>query len=202
MAHADDDRARTARLAARPQMDEHRLHRVPADAVPDWPAAMLARALAARPGEVPLFMAFDNDRPLMTITTGPTLDAAPAARRSSCSTGRRARRSAGGSGRGDGLSPPAPHRHVPRRSGHAVADSAASIIMACSFKGRAARRAAADAALMYFSISARYLRLCCTARATMLVRAAGRYGKPVERRRVRHGRLLAWPPRAHRKAAD
>lgn len=36
---------------------------------------MLARALAARPGEVPLFMAFDNDRPLMTITTGPRPDA-------------------------------------------------------------------------------------------------------------------------------
>lgn len=39
---------------------------------------MLAKALAARPGEVPLFMAFDNDRPLMTITTGPAPDA-PAA---------------------------------------------------------------------------------------------------------------------------
>lgn len=37
--------------------------------------AMLARALEARPGEVPLFMAFDNDRPLMTITTGPRPDA-------------------------------------------------------------------------------------------------------------------------------
>lgn len=31
--------------------------------------AMLAKALAARPGEVPVFMAFDNDRPQMTITT-------------------------------------------------------------------------------------------------------------------------------------
>ncbi|MFV1920448.1 PepSY domain-containing protein [Sphingomonas sp. MJ1 (PH-R8)] len=39
---------------------------------------MLAKALAARPGEVPLFMAFDNDRPQMTITTGPRPDA-PAA---------------------------------------------------------------------------------------------------------------------------
>lgn len=37
--------------------------------------AMLAKAIAARPGEVPLFMAFDNDRPLMTITTGPRPDA-------------------------------------------------------------------------------------------------------------------------------
>ncbi len=36
---------------------------------------MLAKALKARPGEVPLFMAFDNDRPLMTITTGPRPDA-------------------------------------------------------------------------------------------------------------------------------
>lgn len=36
---------------------------------------MLARALAARPGEVPLFMAFDNDRPVMTVTTGPRPDA-------------------------------------------------------------------------------------------------------------------------------
>lgn len=31
---------------------------------------MLARALANRPGEVPLYMAFDNDQPSMTITTG------------------------------------------------------------------------------------------------------------------------------------
>lgn len=36
---------------------------------------MLAKALAARPGEVPLFMAFDNDRPLMTVTTGPSPEA-------------------------------------------------------------------------------------------------------------------------------
>lgn len=35
---------------------------------------MLAKALAARPGEVPVFMAFDNDRPLMTITTAPAPD--------------------------------------------------------------------------------------------------------------------------------
>lgn len=32
---------------------------------------MMAKALAARPGDVPLFMAFDNDQPSMTITTGP-----------------------------------------------------------------------------------------------------------------------------------
>ena len=36
--------------------------------------AMLAKALAARPGEVPVFMAFDNDRPQMTITTAPAPD--------------------------------------------------------------------------------------------------------------------------------
>jgi len=35
---------------------------------------MLAKALAARPGEVPVFMAFDNDRPQMTITTAPAPD--------------------------------------------------------------------------------------------------------------------------------
>lgn len=37
--------------------------------------AMMARALQARPGDVPLFMAFDNDQPMMTITTGPRPDA-------------------------------------------------------------------------------------------------------------------------------
>lgn len=36
---------------------------------------MMATALSTRPGEVPLFMAFDNDQPSMTITTGPTPDA-------------------------------------------------------------------------------------------------------------------------------
>jgi len=40
---------------------------------------ILAKALAARPGEVPLFMAFDNASPVLTVTTGPTADA-PAAR--------------------------------------------------------------------------------------------------------------------------
>ena len=37
---------------------------------------MLAAALAERPGEVPLFMAFSPDSPLLTVTTGPTPDAA------------------------------------------------------------------------------------------------------------------------------
>lgn len=36
---------------------------------------MLATALKARPGEVPLFMAFANDSPVLTVTTGPTPDA-------------------------------------------------------------------------------------------------------------------------------
>ena len=35
---------------------------------------MLAKALAARPGEVPVFMAFDNEQPSMTITTAPRAD--------------------------------------------------------------------------------------------------------------------------------
>lgn len=38
--------------------------------------AMLAEALAQRPGEVPLFMAFSNDSPLLTVTTGPSPDVA------------------------------------------------------------------------------------------------------------------------------
>lgn len=37
---------------------------------------MLEKAIALRPGEVPLFMAFANDGPLLTVTTGPTPDAA------------------------------------------------------------------------------------------------------------------------------
>lgn len=35
---------------------------------------MMRRALANRPGEVPVFMAFDNDQPSMTITTAPRPD--------------------------------------------------------------------------------------------------------------------------------
>ena len=37
---------------------------------------MLAAALAERPGEVPLFMAFSQESPLLTVTTGPAPDAA------------------------------------------------------------------------------------------------------------------------------
>ena len=40
--------------------------------------AMLHRALRQRPGEVPLFMAFDNETPLLTVTTGPRPDAGEA----------------------------------------------------------------------------------------------------------------------------
>lgn len=36
---------------------------------------ILARALANRPGEVPLFMSFDIDRPVVNVTTGPRPDA-------------------------------------------------------------------------------------------------------------------------------
>ena len=38
---------------------------------------MLARALATRPGEVPLYMSFDTDRPVVNVTTGarPNVDA-------------------------------------------------------------------------------------------------------------------------------
>ena len=38
--------------------------------------AMLQTALAQRPGEVPLFMAFSQESPLLTVTTGPSPDAA------------------------------------------------------------------------------------------------------------------------------
>jgi uncharacterized iron-regulated membrane protein len=46
---------------------------------PDGPLldldALLAGALAQRPGEVPIFMSFDIDRPVVNVTTGPTADA-------------------------------------------------------------------------------------------------------------------------------
>ena len=41
--------------------------------------ALLARAV--RPGEVPLYLSFDTDRPVVNITTGPRPDAAPTAMR-------------------------------------------------------------------------------------------------------------------------
>mgnify|MGYP000267978966 CR=1 FL=1 len=46
---------------------------------PDGPLlsldAMLDAALANRPGDVPLFMSFDIDRPVVNVTSAPTLDA-------------------------------------------------------------------------------------------------------------------------------
>src|SRR3546814_12519935 len=36
--------------------------------------ALLPQVLASRPGEVPVFMAFDNDTPLMVIPTAPRPD--------------------------------------------------------------------------------------------------------------------------------
>jgi uncharacterized iron-regulated membrane protein len=36
---------------------------------------ILAQALANRPGEVPIFMSFDTDRPVVNVTTGPAPDA-------------------------------------------------------------------------------------------------------------------------------
>lgn len=40
---------------------------------------IMAKALAARPGEVPVFMAFANDSPVMTVTTAPHPDSPAAA---------------------------------------------------------------------------------------------------------------------------
>ncbi|NVD44539.1 PepSY-associated TM helix domain-containing protein [Qipengyuania atrilutea] len=54
------------RLAGAPSADEG----LPLD-------TMLAKAQAERPGEVPLFMAFSQDSPLLTVTMGPTPDAVP-----------------------------------------------------------------------------------------------------------------------------
>lgn len=59
---------------------EHALNRdewTPAN--PDGPLLdldrILAIALENRPGEVPIFMSFDEDRPVVNVTTGPTPDA-------------------------------------------------------------------------------------------------------------------------------
>ena len=38
--------------------------------------ALVARALENRPGEVPLYLSFDTDRPVVNVTTGPSPDAA------------------------------------------------------------------------------------------------------------------------------
>jgi uncharacterized iron-regulated membrane protein len=41
--------------------------------------AILDRAAKATPGEVPLYISFDEERPIVYVTTGPTPDAVPAA---------------------------------------------------------------------------------------------------------------------------
>lgn len=50
-----------------------------APAHPDGPRlgidALLAEALAQRPGDVPLYLSFDTDRPVVNVTTGPAPDA-------------------------------------------------------------------------------------------------------------------------------
>lgn len=40
---------------------------------------LLSRALAGRPGEVPLYMSFDTDRPVVNVTSGPAPEAGAAA---------------------------------------------------------------------------------------------------------------------------
>lgn len=52
---------------------------LPADAPLLSLDALLDRALATRPGDVPLYMSFDTDRPVVNVTTGPTPDAAASA---------------------------------------------------------------------------------------------------------------------------
>lgn len=63
--------------------------------------AMLTKAARVRPGEVPLFMAFANDSPLMTITTGPRADA-PASRMTLMLFDRATGKVVGNAGRGGG----------------------------------------------------------------------------------------------------
>ncbi len=42
---------------------------------------LVARAVAGHPGEIPLYMSFDTDRPVVNVTTGPAPDAPAAAMR-------------------------------------------------------------------------------------------------------------------------
>ena len=50
---------------------------------PDAPSlpldTLLQRAMAGRAGDVPIYMSFDGDRPVVNVTSGPTPDAAAAA---------------------------------------------------------------------------------------------------------------------------
>ncbi|WP_156679841.1 PepSY-associated TM helix domain-containing protein [Sphingomonas profundi] len=57
----------------------HPLAAVPAGTPPLPLDRLLARALAARPGEVALYLSFDTDRPVVNVTSAPAADAAAAA---------------------------------------------------------------------------------------------------------------------------
>ncbi|WCT73129.1 PepSY domain-containing protein [Sphingomonas naphthae] len=70
--HEEIDAATHARIALAP---------LPADAPRLSLDDILARALAARPGDVGLYMSFDTDRPVVNVTTAPAPDAAVAAMR-------------------------------------------------------------------------------------------------------------------------
>lgn len=54
---------------------------VPAGTRPLPLDALVARTLAGHPGEVPLYLSFDTDRPVVNVTTGPAPDAAEEAMR-------------------------------------------------------------------------------------------------------------------------
>lgn len=60
---------------------EQPLAPVPAGTRPLDLDQLVARALADRPGDVPLYLSFDGDRPVTNVTTGPAPDVAPGAMR-------------------------------------------------------------------------------------------------------------------------
>ena len=51
------------------------LRSMPAGQPSLWLDVLLDRAVATQPGEVPLYMSFDTDRPVVNVTTGPAPDA-------------------------------------------------------------------------------------------------------------------------------
>lgn len=58
-------------------LDTHGTWAAPAEGAPLGSLdEVLATALASRPGEVPIFMSFDEDRPVVNVTTGPSASAA------------------------------------------------------------------------------------------------------------------------------
>ena len=67
--HEEIDAATTPRAS---------LAALPADAPMLSLDAIVARAVAKQPGEVPIYLSFDTDRPVVNVTTGPTPDAAAA----------------------------------------------------------------------------------------------------------------------------